>query len=202
MRAQISLPEPSTRGYDVRGELEGAKAMLSIRTCRGARHCDGQTRREILRAGAIGLGSLTLPRLLHLEEATAGTVPAHWPAAKARSVILLFLSGGPSHLDMWDLKPQAPAEVRGTFRPMATSVPGTQISEHLPRMARLADKYAIIRSLTHSNPDHPAAAYWMMVGSPMQRAAPQIVTMSREDRPHPGSALAKLLPPPLPCPLS
>jgi hypothetical protein len=97
---------------------------------------------------------------------------------------------------MWDLKPEAPAEVRGTFRPISTCVAGTQISEQLPRMARLADKYAIIRSVTHSDPNHPAAAYWMMVGSPMQRAAPQVVTMSREDRPHPGSVLAKLLPPP------
>jgi hypothetical protein len=148
-----------------------------------------------LRAGAIGLGSLTLPGLLRLEEAAAGTVHARRPAAKARSVILLFLSGGPAHLDMWDLKPQAPEEIRGTFRPISTRVPGTQISEYLPGMARLADKYTIIRSLTHSNPNHPAAAYWMMVGSPMQRAAPQVVTMSREDRPHPGSVLAKLLPP-------
>jgi hypothetical protein len=170
--------------------------MLSIRTCRGARYCDGRTRREILRAGAIGLGSLTLPGLLRLEEAAAATIPPHRPAPKARSVILLFLSGGPAHLDMWDLKPQAPAEIRGTFRPISTRVPGTQISEHLPRMAQLADKYTVIRSLTHSNPDHPAAAYWMMVGSPMQRASPQIVTMSREDRPHPGSVLAKLLPRP------
>jgi hypothetical protein len=106
---------------------------------------------------------------------------------------MLFLSGGPSQLDMWDLKPEAPEEIRGTFKPIDTNVPGVRISELMPRMARLADKYAIIRSASHTSPNHPAAAYWMMVGSPMQRAAPQIVTMSREDRPHPGSALAKLL---------
>jgi hypothetical protein len=107
---------------------------------------------------------------------------------------MLFLSGGPSQLDMWDLKPTAPEEIRGTFRPVFTNVPGIQISEHLPRSARLADKYAILRSVGHPNSNHPAASYWMMVGSAMQRSAPQAVTMSREDRPHPGSALARLLP--------
>lgn len=164
--------------------------MLQIATAAGTRLCEGVTRREILRAGAIGLGGLTLPGLLQLQQ-TAGA-----PAlkAKARSVIMLFLSGGPSQLDMWDLKPGAAEEIRGTFRPIATSVPGLQIGEHLPRMAKLAGKYTVIRSMTHNNPSHPPATYWMMVGSPMQRAAPQKVTMSREDRPHPGSAAAMLLP--------
>src|SRR5262249_31430949 len=126
-----------------------------------------------------------------LEQAAAST-PAR-RTARARSVILLFLSGGPSHLDMWDLKPEAREEIRGTFRPVATNVPGIQISEHLPRMAAAADKYAILRAVRHASGNHPAAAYWMMVGSPMHRAAPQGVSMSREDRPHPGSVLAKEL---------
>jgi hypothetical protein len=152
------------------------------------------TRREALRVGALGLGGLTLPGLLRWEQAAASHHTGARRAAKARSVIVLFLSGGPSQLDMWDLKPHAPEEIRGTFRPAATSVPGVRISEHLPGMARHADKYVIIRSVSHTNPDHPAATYWMMVGSPIQRTAPQAVTMSREDRPHPGSVLAKLLP--------
>jgi hypothetical protein len=149
----------------------------------------GWTRREALCAGAIGLGGLTLPELLRREQAVAA--PAK---KKARSVVLLFLSGGPSQLDMWDLKPDAPEEVRGTFRPIATSVPGTRISEHLPRLARLAGKYVLVRSMSHASNNHPAAAYWMMVGSPIGRPTPQSVTGSREDRPHPGSVLAKMLP--------
>src|SRR4051812_35902976 len=165
--------------------------MLSLEVGRGVRHCDGLTRREVLRAGAVGLGGLTLPSLLRLEQ-SASASPAR--PARARSVILLFLSGGPSHLDMWDLKPDAPEEIRGTFRPTATSVPGVQISEHLPRTAALADRLAILRSVRHTTGNHPAAAYWMMVGSPIARAAPQGINMSREDRPHPGSVLAQRLP--------
>jgi Protein of unknown function (DUF1501) len=170
----------------------GADAMLTIAAGGGVRHCDGLTRRELLRVGAIGLGGLTLPGLLRLQQAAAAQ-PG--PRGKARSVILLFLSGGPSQLDMWDLKPDAPEEIRGTFAPIDTNVAGVRISEHLPRLARHADKYAVIRSVQHNNGNHPAAAYWMMVGSPMTRTAPQVVTMSREDRPHPGSVVARLLPP-------
>src|SRR5438105_1990792 len=142
--------------------------MLSLEVGRGVRHCDGLTRREVLRAGAVGLGGLSLPALLRLEQ-SASASPAR--PARARSAILLFLSGGPSHLDMWDLKPEAPAEIRGTFRPIRTNVAGIDVSEHMPRMARLADKYAIIRSMRHASGNHPAAAYWMMVGSPMTRTA-------------------------------
>jgi hypothetical protein len=161
--------------------------MIGLCTRGGCRHCDGLTRRELLRVGAVGLGGLSLPGLLRLE---AAAPPA---AGRAKSVVMLFLSGGPSHLDMFDLKPEAPEEIRGTFRPIDTNVPGIQISEHLPRTARLADKLAIVRSTTHATNSHPAATYWMMVGSPIQRAAPQSVTLSREDRPHPGSVLSKLL---------
>jgi hypothetical protein len=94
---------------------------------------------------------------------------------------------------MWDPKPEAPEEIRGTFAPIETSVPGVRLAEHLPRMARLADKYAILRSVRHTQADHPAAAYWMMVGSPIQRPARDASFMSRTDRPHPGSVVAKIL---------
>lgn len=168
--------------------------MLSIKSIRGIRHCDGVTRREVLRAGAIGLGGLTLPELLRLQQTARATALAPGPRGKARSAILLFLSGGPSHLDMWDLKPEAPEEIRGTFRPIDTRVPGIRISEHLPRLAGLADSFTLLRSMQHPIPNHPAATYWMMVGSPIQRPLIQKTTMSREDRPHPGSVLAKALP--------
>jgi hypothetical protein len=160
--------------------------MLSLSATSGNRTCDGLTRRDFLHVGAVGLGGLALPGLLRAE-ATQARPP------KAKSAILLFLSGGPSQLDMWDLKPEAPEEIRGTFRPIDTAVPGIGISEHLPRTARLARRYALLRAVQHTTANHPAASYWMMVGSPILRNAPQSVTMSREDRPHPGSALAKLL---------
>jgi len=163
--------------------------MLSLSLPRGQRTCDGSTRRDILHIGAVGLGGLTLPDLLRASAASASA-----RTARAKSAILLFLSGGPSQLDMWDLKPDAPEEIRGTFRPIDTSVPGMRISEHLPRSARLARRYALLRAVRHTTGNHPAASYWMMVGSPIQRNAPQAVSMSREDRPHPGAALAKLLP--------
>ena len=162
--------------------------MLSI-GAGGIRRLGGPlTRRELLRVGAIGLGGLTLPGLLRLQQAAAapadGRVRA--TAGRARSVILLFLSGGPAHQDMWDLKPDAPEEIRGTFRPIATNVPGIDISEHMPRMARLAGKYAIVRSVHHQQSNHPAAAYWMMIGSPIARPSNEAGAMSRADRPHPG----------------
>ncbi|MGE3821124.1 MAG: DUF1501 domain-containing protein [Isosphaeraceae bacterium] len=145
------------------------------------------SRRRALTLGALGLGGLTLPRLLR------STVAAEPGRVRARSAILLFLSGGPSHLDLWDLKPNAPEAIRGPFRAIPTNVPGIAISDQLPRMAKLADKYAIVRSVHHPQANHPAAAYWMMVGSAIQRNPSDSGRMSREDRPHPGSALAKLL---------
>lgn len=162
--------------------------MLRLDVHHGSRNCDGLTRRDWLRVGALGIGGLTLPNLLRLEASTPRRV-------RARSVIMLFLSGGPSHLDMWDLKPDAPEEIRGTFRPAATRMPGIRISEHLPTMAQVMDRCTIIRSMQHASGNHPAATYWMMIGSPMTRLAPQVVTMSREDRPHPGAVLTRELPP-------
>src|SRR5437879_4997847 len=103
--------------------------MLTLSSSHGVRHCDGLTRREVLRVGALGFGGLSLPGLLRSREAKAGENRSQ-RSSKARSVIILFLSGGPSQLDMWDLKPEAPEEVRGTFRPIATDVAGIQVCEH------------------------------------------------------------------------
>ena len=161
--------------------------MLSITSRHAMRHCDGWSRREVLRAGALGLGGLGLPELLRLQHSNAAAPP------QIRSVVILYLSGGPSQLDMWDLKPEAPEEVRGTFKPIATNVPGIQISEHMPRMARLADKYTLVRSMSHNEGDHILGGYWVMTGGRLLRPVIQASGMKREDRPHIGSTLDFLL---------
>lgn len=111
--------------------------------------CDGVARRDFLRIGALAMGGLALPGLLRAE-AQAGMGRGH------KSVIMIFLPGGPSHQDLFDLKTEAPSEVRGEFRPMATNVPGMQICEHLPRLARMADRYTIIRSMVGAEDRHDA----------------------------------------------
>src|SRR5436309_767982 len=104
------------------------------------RFCDGVSRRNFLRIGALGLGGLALPQLLQAEE-QAGIRRSH------KAVIMIFLPGGPSHQDIFDLKMDAPAEIRGEFRPIKTSVPGIEICEHLPKLAALMDRCAVIRSI-------------------------------------------------------
>ena len=122
--------------------------MFSIRAGKqGQRFCDGMTRRDVLQIGAMGAGGLTLSDLLRVE-ARAETGSSH------KALINIHLAGGPSHPDMFDLKPEAPREFRGEFEPIATNVSGIDICEHMPMLARVAEKYAIIRSLTGSIADH------------------------------------------------
>ena len=123
--------------------------MLNIYGKPVGRFCDGVSRRNFLKIGALGLGGLSLPQLLQAE-ALSGARPSH------KSVIMIFLPGGPSHQDMFDLKMDAPREIRGEFQPISTTVPGIQICEHLPKMARLMDKCALIRSIVGANGDHYA----------------------------------------------
>jgi uncharacterized protein (DUF1501 family) len=117
--------------------------MLRLDADRCVSFCDGLTRRDFLHAGSLSLLGLTLPDLL--AQKAAG-------AARDRDIncIMLFLVGGPSHIDTWDPKPKAPAEVRGPFQPIATSVPGMQITEIFPKMARHADKFSLIRTVYHT----------------------------------------------------
>ena len=122
-------------------------------------HATGMTRRELLQVGFSGLVGMGLPALLANRVLASGaTTP------RARSVILIFLTGAPSQLDMFDLKPDAPESVRGTFRPIATRAVGVQICEHLPRLAARADKFAIVRSMTHSVPSHEHATHMVLTG--------------------------------------
>jgi hypothetical protein len=121
------------------------------------------TRRTAIQAGAIGLLGLGINHLTALR-ALASNSPAPSPAGRAKSVIYIFLSGGLSQLESFDLKPDAPLETRGEFKPISTSVPGIQICEHLPELARRAHKYALVRSLTHPSNDHSAAHHIMLTG--------------------------------------
>ena len=114
-----------------------------------SRFCDGVSRRNFLKIGGLGLGGLALPQLLQAES-QAGIRRSH------KAVIMIFLPGGPSHQDMFDLKMDAPSEVRGEFKPIRTSVPGIQICEHLPLLARRMDKLAIVRSIVGATGDHYA----------------------------------------------
>ncbi len=114
-----------------------------------SRFCDGISRRNFLKIGALGLGGLSLPQLLHAE-AQSGIRKSH------KAVIMIFLPGGPSHQDMFDLKMDAPSEIRGEFKPISTKVPGIQICEHLPKLAARMDKMAILRSIVGANGDHYA----------------------------------------------
>ena len=111
-------------------------------------------RRELLQLGSLGFFGLTLPGWMH----------ARRPTAKARSCIVVWLNGGPSHLDTFDLKPNAPGEVRGEFKPARTPVDGLRISEHLPRIARIADRLSVIRTLTSVEGNHDRASHHYMTG--------------------------------------
>jgi hypothetical protein len=124
------------------------------------RLCDRTSRREFLKIGGLALGGLSLPQILRAE-AAAGISGGH------KSVIMIFLSGGPPHQDMVDLKPDAPAEIRGEFHPIRTNVPGIDICEHLPRLAGAMDRFAVIRSIVGSEGRH--AAFQCMTGRPFAR---------------------------------
>src|SRR5262245_38781488 len=107
--------------------------MLTIGGKRRVGFCDGVTRRDFLRVGSLAMGGLALPQLLRAE-AAAGVGRSH------KAVIMVFLAGGPPHQDMVDLKPDAPSEIRGEFKPISTNVPGIDICEQLPRLAAMMDK--------------------------------------------------------------
>jgi uncharacterized protein (DUF1501 family) len=135
------------------------RTVLSI-TGRPYESCDGVSRRSFLKAGVLGLTGLTLADVLRLRAARA----AQGKPAKDAAVILIWKGGGPSHLDLWDLKPAAPAEYRGEFKPIRTNVPGIDVSEHLPLSARQTDKFAIVRSVTHPDAGHESASHYLLTG--------------------------------------
>jgi hypothetical protein len=119
--------------------------MLTLTGGKG-RFCDGVTRRSFLQIGALAMGGMSLPTLLQAEERSG--------SRSQKSIIMVYLSGGLSHHDSFDMKPDAPDEIRGEFRPIQTSVPGIQISEYLPRLARMMDKFAVVRSIVGLRDEH------------------------------------------------
>jgi hypothetical protein len=125
------------------------------------RACDGVPRREVLRLGGLGALGLSLPDLLG--RAVAGSARADG-FGRVRSCLLIYLFGGPSQIDLFDLKPDAPDQFRGEFRPIATAVPGVSVCEHLPRLAGVADKFCLIRSMRHEHPRHGWGLYYMLTG--------------------------------------
>src|SRR5438270_642961 len=119
----------------------------------GLKLCDGMTRREWLRLGSLAAAGLSLPQFFAAQARAANdTAPRLKPTAKA--CIQMFLWGGPGAQETWDLKPEAPRETRGEFNPIDTRVPGVEICEHMPLLAERADKYAVVRSLTHTGVNH------------------------------------------------
>jgi hypothetical protein len=125
---------------------------------------------------------LSLPGLLRAESTAEGK-------SVAKSCVLFLLHGGPSQLDIWDMKPLAPAEVRGEFKPIATLVPGIRITEHLPRLAKLNHRFTIVRSMTHTAVNHNTATYWVTTGHPPLRDLIAF-SPSENDSPHLGAQIA------------
>src|SRR3990172_2331254 len=165
--------------------------------------CDGPSRREFLRIGGAAMMGISLPQILALEaraKAEGATGQSSASFGKAKSVIMLFLQGGPSHIDIWDPKPDAPSNIRGEFRPIKTNVPGIWLSETMPLLAQQMDKATLIRSVSYTPAglfNHTAAMYQMMTGYTPDRVSPsgQLEPPAPNDFPTAGSHVAKLRPP-------
>ncbi len=168
--------------------------------------CDGLTRRELLRVGGSAIMGLSLAEMMQLQElnaankttATATTSgPAGW--GKAKSVILVFLQGGPSHLDLWDPKNDVPDNVRSVFKPIDTVLPGIQVTELMPKFAKVLDRTTLIRSMSYTPNglfNHTAAIYQMLTGYTADKVSPsgQLEPPSPKDYPNIGSQITRLKP--------
>jgi hypothetical protein len=153
------------------------------------RSCEGVTRREWLRAGALITLGLTLPELL---SARSETPTRRSPSyGRAKSCIVVFLFGAPAHQDIWDLKPLAPSDIRGEFQPISTSVAGIQLGEHVPLIARQAHQLALVRSVSHPDDTHTVAMHYMLTG--VRHARPRTNPQNApDDFPTFGAVLQKL----------
>ncbi len=181
--------------------------MLVIPGSRGKDTCDGITRRELLRIGGSTLLGLSLADLLAQEGNQCSAAEASTGGGqgwgKAKSVILIFLQGGPSHLDLWDPKPNCPENVRSPFQMIPTKVPGMEVTELLPRLAQVTDKLTLIRSMSYSPVglfNHTAAIYQMLTGYTADKVSPsgQLEPPTPKDFPNFGSNIVRLKPPQTP----
>ena len=157
--------------------------MLSL-SGRPSRTCSGPSRREFFRAGGLAVGGLSLPHLLAAPRTNA----------RAKSCLLIFMDGGPSHLELWDLKPDAPAEVRGEFGPIRSSAPGVTVGELLPLTSREMHRVAQVRSVRHGVNDHNAGAFYMLTGKHPADGSKLIQTDSASTFPPFGAVMARLRP--------
>jgi uncharacterized protein (DUF1501 family) len=172
--------------------------MFSIRT-RPGRLCDTPSRRELLTVGSLGLIGLSLPDVLRRQARAGGSNRTAAGFGRAQSVILLYLQGSPSHIDLWDPKPNAPAEIRGEFKPILTLASGMLLTEVLPHLAQQADRFALIRSVgvkPKGLRNHGAAIYMLMTGhDPSNFSVTGLaVPPAREDLPSVGSVAARYRP--------
>src|SRR3989442_4980960 len=157
--------------------------MLTIHEPSPVANRAGITRRSFLRVGALTLSGLTLGGVLRLRAESPAT-----GKARQKSVIMIHLSGGPSHLDMYDMKPKAPSEYRGEFRPIKTNVPGMHICELMPRQAKIADRFAILRGVQLA---HLHTANEFYSGYPWQEF-PRVSRPGEAQRPALGSVMSRL----------
>ena len=178
--------------------------MFSILGQRAKDLCDrrqGMSRRDVLRVGGSGMFGLTLGSMLKMQAQAEETKITGGPGwGKAKSVVLIYLQGGPSHLDLWDPKPDAPDNVKSIFQPIATKLPGVNFTEILPKLAQINDKFTMIRSLGYTPNglfNHTAAIYQMMTGYTTDKvsASGQLEPPSPKDFPNFGSNIIRLKPP-------
>ena len=151
------------------------------------------SRRDVLQAGVAGALGLGLPGLWQSRGHAASSLPGF---GRAKRCIFLFMWGGPSQLDTFDPKPDAPAEIRGPFQTIATNVPGLRFGEHFHKLAAMANKVAVIRSLGHNDPAHLSSGHATVTGQLAPVIRSDDTPPSSRDTPHLGSVVARLFPAP------
>ena len=183
--------------------------MLVIPGDQGRATCDGLTRRELLRVGGSALLGLGLSQILELERlhALEALEPSPWSGAagfgKAKSVILIYLQGGPSHIDLWDPKEDVPTDVKSPFKTIKSKVPGMEVTELLPQLAEVTDRLTFIRTMSYTPNglfNHTAAIYQMLTGYTADKVSPsgQLEPPTPKDFPHVGCNITRLKPPEAP----